>query len=550
MASADEIICNGHVITLPTLEVVKAVPIMAAGTNIDWLLHLYYARRDFIRCRIIIERELRSSLNPEYMYFVKGLIDREEGNNIEALRNLQKALDLNSKNIEIYKEIGKTLFIMGRFNQALDIFREAEELSPRQDHEICHFIGELLHRSAAAANQLAIARKEEAEAKFYFEKAVQAGKKLESFQRLAEILRKEKDYAKAIEVLENCLLLSPENTEVLTEIGVLYLKINDTQNAFDRLSEVIALDRKSPKGLLAYGAILQSRNDVDGALEKYQEIAMTEPDIPELWNNIGLCFFKKKQQKVIAAISSLRKSIWLSPLNYNALYNLSLVYITAQQYASAFHTLAAAINLRKDSAECYMLLGICLRKLEDTENAFKAFQRSSDIQQQQQQQQDAGRNPLVHLNFALFCYETGRVALATEQFTRFVSSSQDLLLPTEYKFQATKLKSLLKVSTSNILTSTPTGLACDANAKPSDEIDSQLTGSANNNNNNSSSADNMSNKSIDDIYGIYGVKRQTAGTKQELHNTKAQALATAALAAASTMSAAEMPLEVHAVVNA
>lgn len=94
MASADEIVCNGHVITLPTLEVVKAgmfitwliiafykfilkfrylklVPIMAAGTNIDWLLHLYYARRDFMRCRIIIERELHRSLNPEYMYFVK-----------------------------------------------------------------------------------------------------------------------------------------------------------------------------------------------------------------------------------------------------------------------------------------------------------------------------------------------------------------------------------------------------------------------------------------------------------------------------------------------
>lgn len=48
------------------------------------------------------------------------------------------------------------------------------------------------------------------------------------------------------------------------------------------------------------GSISQSRNDVDGALEKYQEIALTEPDIPELWNNIGLCFFKKKQQKVIA----------------------------------------------------------------------------------------------------------------------------------------------------------------------------------------------------------------------------------------------------------
>lgn len=44
---------------------------------------------------------------------------------------------------------------------------------------------------------------------------------------------------------------------MLTEIGVLYLKINDSQKAFARLSEVIALDRKCPKGLLAYGAILQ-----------------------------------------------------------------------------------------------------------------------------------------------------------------------------------------------------------------------------------------------------------------------------------------------------
>ncbi|XP_067633927.1 Bardet-Biedl syndrome 4 protein homolog isoform X1 [Eurosta solidaginis] len=535
MASAEEIICNGHVITLPTLEVVKAAPIMAPGTNIDWLLHLYYARRDFVRCRIIIGRELYRSLNPEYIYFVKGLIDREEGNNIEALRNLQKALELNTKNIETYKEIGKTLFTMGRFNQALSIFREAEELSPCSDHEICHFIGELLHRSAAARNQQALACQEQAKAKVYFEKAVQSGKKLESFQRLAEILRKEKDYGKAIEVLENCLLLSPENIEVLTEIGVLYLKINETQKAFERLSDVINLDKKCARGLLAYGAILQSRNDVDGALAKYQEIAATEPDIPELWNNIGLCFFKKKQQKMIVAISSLRKSIWLSPLNYNALYNLSLIYITAQQYASAFHTLAAAINLRKDSAECYMLLGICLRKLEDGENAFKAFQRSSEIQFQFQKD-TTGHNPLVHLNFALFCYEMGRITLATEQFTHFINSSQDMLLPTEYKFQATKLKSLLKVSTNNILT--PTGLGSDVGSPPT----------VGNPNRYSKNISKSSKNSIDDIYGIYGVKRQTSEDDNDPNNTKSQTLTSVPLPNTSTST--EIPFEVNAVVNA
>lgn len=45
---------------------------------------------------------------------------------------------------------------------------------------------------------------------------------------------------------------------MLTEISVLYLKINETQKAYDRLAEVVNIERKcTPKGLLALGAILQ-----------------------------------------------------------------------------------------------------------------------------------------------------------------------------------------------------------------------------------------------------------------------------------------------------
>ncbi|EDW08122.1 Bardet-Biedl syndrome 4 protein homolog isoform X1 [Drosophila mojavensis] len=439
-AGSEQINCNGALIELPSLQVVKPAPKMPTDANIDWLLHIYFTRRQFDRCRRLIARELNRHLNAEYLYFVQGLIDREAGNHIEALRNLQRAAELNSKNIENFKEIGRTLYLMGRYNQALSVFRDAEQQSPRPDHEIFHYLGELLYRSAATQPQLEAARQQQKEAREYFERAVQTGKKQESYIRLAELYRKEKEYQKAIDVLEACLHLTPENVEVLTEISVLYLKINETQRAFDRLAEIVNFAGNcEPKGLLALGAILQSRNDVDGALSKYSQIADAEPEIAELWNNIGLCFFKK--QKFIVAISSLRKSIWLSPLNYNALYNLSLIYIASEQYASAFHTLAAAINLRKDNAECYMLLGLCLRKLDDMENAFVALERACSLASGNM------RHPLVFLNFALFCFETGRLALATEHYNRFMSHAQDLLLPTEYKFQATKLKSLLRIST-------------------------------------------------------------------------------------------------------
>lgn len=44
----------------------------------------------------------------------------------------------------------------------------------------------------------------------------------------------------------------------------------------------------------------KSRNDVENALGKYKEIAALKPDIAELWNNIGLCFFKKQKLIVVS----------------------------------------------------------------------------------------------------------------------------------------------------------------------------------------------------------------------------------------------------------
>lgn len=95
---------------------------------------------------------------------------------------------------------------MGRYSQSLDIFRQAGDVGRSLDHEIYHYIGELLLHSAAACEQKETACQTLAEAKQYFQKSVQIGKKLESFQKLAELHRKDKEYLKAIDVLESYLL--------------------------------------------------------------------------------------------------------------------------------------------------------------------------------------------------------------------------------------------------------------------------------------------------------------------------------------------------------
>lgn len=47
--------------------------------------------------------------------------------------------------------------------------------------------------------------------------------------------------------------------------------------------------------IFAIAIFLQSKNDVDGALNKYKLIDAESQKGAEIWNNVGLCFYKKKK---------------------------------------------------------------------------------------------------------------------------------------------------------------------------------------------------------------------------------------------------------------
>lgn len=88
---------------------------------------------------------------------------------------------------------------MGKYNQSLEIFLKAESCLESPDHEVYHFIGDLLCLNAkhSKANIL--------DAKEYFKRSIMCGRQIQTYKTLAGIYRKEKDYLKAIELLESSL---------------------------------------------------------------------------------------------------------------------------------------------------------------------------------------------------------------------------------------------------------------------------------------------------------------------------------------------------------
>ena len=229
-----------------------------------------------------------------------------------------------------------------------------------------------------------------------------------TYMQIAKVYTLQDNFKEAIEVYLEALEYSPENAEILTTLGLLYVRLGENYRAFDFLGNSLTHDPKNPKTILAAGSIIQDHNDMDVALVKYRIAAVATPNSAQLWNNIGMCFFGK--QRHVAAIACLRRASNLDPFEWIISYNLGLVHLTTQQYASAFHFLSASINLKPDFASSYMYLGITLSKLEDFSNACAAYEKAIELE---------NTDHVVFLNFAIMLFKYGKSDQSLNNFHKF-----------------------------------------------------------------------------------------------------------------------------------
>lgn len=64
--------------------------------------------------------------------------------------------------------------------------------------------------------------------------------------------------------------LEPENLEVISHLGLLYLKINAEDKAFSCLGKALTYDPNNMACIIAASGVLQANGDFDVALSKYR----------------------------------------------------------------------------------------------------------------------------------------------------------------------------------------------------------------------------------------------------------------------------------------
>lgn len=326
---------------------------------------------------------------------IQALILRHRGRIEESLTTFQASLCLNPMNVNNLKQVGRSLYLLGKHKMALEVFDEAEQLVT-EDREIWHNKG-MCH----------LYLKQYDKALECFEAANSINRHELTYIQMGRVYRLMGKDEEALNIYSEALEICPENSELLTTVGLLYLKLGNNTKAFEYLGNSLTYDPKNAKTILAAGSIIQDNQDMDVALVKYRVAAIQTPNSAQLWNNIGMCFFGKG--KYVAAVACLKRAVYFTPFEWIISYNLGVVHLATGQFASSFHYFSTAINLQPTYARAYTYLALALAKLDDFENSCAAYDKSLELSD----------DYFTHLNYAVTLYTNDEIEKARKHYQKF-----------------------------------------------------------------------------------------------------------------------------------
>eukprot|EP00898_Chlorokybus_atmophyticus_P002464 jgi/Chlat1/3218/Chrsp22S03499 len=358
-------------------------------------MHRLYVRGELDACLKLIEEACGPSPPSVPVLLLSAHIRRRQGRVRQSLELFQRAAAVEPGEGAHLKQVARSLYLLGKHRAALAVYDEALALD-EDDRESWHCKG-LCHTHLQVYDA----------AEQCFKRANEVRRHEATFAQLGKLYTLQENYKGAIEMYVEALECSPENPDILTTIGLLYLRLGENYRAFDFLGNSLTHDPRNSKTILAAGSIIQDHSDMDVALVKYRVAAVLSPTLSQLWNNIGMCFFGKL--RLLASVSCLRRALYLDPFEWIVSYNLGLVHLSTGQYASAFRHLSASIALKPSFASSYMYMAVALARMEDFENACAAYEKALDLES----------DPLFLLNYSITLALRGDLTAASSRFAEF-----------------------------------------------------------------------------------------------------------------------------------
>lgn len=369
--------------------------------SLNFLVHQYFIRNEFDSCFEVLSKysKFKSGFESPYSIIIKGLIARSGGRLSESLSLLKDCHALyrySNDTTYVLKEIGKTFYLLGKMADSIDIYNNV--LHKNKDDWDCYY-----HIGLIFLN-----RKKYDKAEEFINEAMRINPCKEVLIASGKIFLKKGILNQAIQRLEEALKLSPNDYNLMSTLGSLYLKTKDHEGAINYFKKVLEVENKYSKSLMGLASINQLNGNFEEAYELLSMGYTSNNNSAYLWNNLGMWFFAK--EKKIFAATCLKRALYLAPFEWYISFNLGLVYLKNEQYVTAFVHMNTAANLAKNQPYVYLYLAIICSELNNDGNAKNCFERALSLKE----------DPIILFNYIIFLFKKKMFNEAAEKYDKLM----------------------------------------------------------------------------------------------------------------------------------
>ncbi|MFO7883929.1 MAG: tetratricopeptide repeat protein [Desulfobacteraceae bacterium] len=199
----------------------------------------------------------------------------------------------------------------------------------------------------------------------------------EIFKRYYSAHREGK-FSEAEKGYQEILKIRPDWGQVLNALGNLYLDQDRPEKAKPVFEKAARLNPPDLSACYNLGRLKQLENDHQGALVVYKLMLDQQPDIGQVWNNMGVAY--RELGKLDDAAAGFRSAVRFAPEMAEAWNNLGVAQDELNQTENALNSYKKAIEIQPDYLSPHLNLGLVLQKTEQFKAAEEHYNQVLKIQ--------------------------------------------------------------------------------------------------------------------------------------------------------------------------
>ena len=327
--------------------------------NIDSIIALFSSEK-FQDALNAIEVLIEDNPNDALLFNIRGASYAGLGELNLAIKNYEKAIDLNSGYSKAHFNLAGVLHELDKYHDSVLSYQNAIDLEP--DY-------------AEAHNNLGNVLKEIGQ----LDKAIESYEKavalkpnyIEAYYSLGASFYEAGKLEDTINCYERVLEHRPNFTEMHNNLGNIFRELERFDEAVLSYEKAISIDTGFVEGYYNLGITLQELKQLDNALVNYKKAIKIKPNYPEAFNNLGTLY--KELKDFDSSIQSYQKAIDIKPNYAEAFNNLGILYKELGQLDKAVQNHKIAININSKYDEAHNNLGILFMELGQLESAIESY---------------------------------------------------------------------------------------------------------------------------------------------------------------------------------